>query len=92
MKNFSRYLNVILMCAVIAAALLTLIGPAVIRVLFTPPVSFGTNCEPAASWSMSKLIWTQVIGFILGALAGFVFMVSRPKSSTDNLKVESKGD
>jgi F0F1-type ATP synthase assembly protein I len=41
-------------------------------VLFTPPVSFGTNCEPAAAWSMNKLINTQIFGIIVFMIFGLI--------------------
>lgn len=53
-------------------AIFTFITPYVIKVLFTPPVSFGTNCEPAAAWSMSKLIGTQIFGVILFMILGLI--------------------
>lgn len=81
MKNISRNLNVILATALIFAIFLTWLGPIVIRILFTPPVSFGTNCEPAAAWSMSKLIWTQGIGLMFGALVSTIFVATRKSSA-----------
>lgn len=58
-------------------AVFTFVTPIVIKVLFTPPVSFGTNCEPAAAWSMNKLINTQIFGIfvfmILGLIVSFYF-------------------
>jgi hypothetical protein len=77
MKNISRNLNVILATALIFAIVLTWMGPFVIKLLFTPPVSFGVNCEPAASFAMSKLIWTQAIGLTLGGLTSALFMATR---------------
>lgn len=80
MKNIARNLNVILATSLIFAIILTWIGPIVIRLLFTPPVSFGTNCEPAAAWALSKLIWTQLIGIVVGALLSALFLATRSKS------------
>lgn len=77
MKKLSKNLNVILLGALTSAALFTWIGPKVLSLLFTPPVSFGMNCEPAAAWSMQKLIWTQAIGLGIGAIAGMVYVSSR---------------
>jgi hypothetical protein len=56
-------------------AICTYVTPMVIKVLFTPPVSFGTNCEPAADWSMDKLIQTQMMGIIGFMLLGLIFDV-----------------
>ncbi len=53
-------------------AVFTYVTPMVIKVLFTPPVSFGTNCEPAADWSMNKLIQTQLLGIIGFMILGFI--------------------
>jgi hypothetical protein len=78
-KKLSINLNLILASAVVFLVAFTWLAPKVIGVLFTPPVSFGMNCEPAAAWSMSKLIWTQGIGFILGAAVAIV-VVSMRKS------------
>lgn len=75
MKKLSLRLNFILICALVSALFLTWIAPKVIGILFTPPVSFGTNCEPAAAWSMSKLVWTQFIGLVIGALFAIVWVM-----------------
>jgi hypothetical protein len=50
-------------------------------VLFTPPVSFGTNCEPAAVWSMNKLHAAEAIGAVLGMLGGLVLALYTRKRS-----------
>ncbi|MGZ3723458.1 MAG: hypothetical protein ACXVA9_11035, partial [Bdellovibrionales bacterium] len=81
MNKISRNMNIILGTALIFALFLTWLGPIVIKILFTPPVSFGTNCEPAAAWSMSKLIWTQMIGLVLGALSSAIYIVTRKSKS-----------
>ncbi|MBX3039992.1 MAG: hypothetical protein KF789_04705 [Bdellovibrionaceae bacterium] len=75
MQKLSMRLNFILVCSLLSAILLTWITPKVIGVLFTPPVSFGTNCEPAAAWSMSKLVWTQFVGLLLGALFAVIWVL-----------------
>ena len=79
MKNLAGKLNVILLTAIVCAIFFTWLGPIVISLLFTPPVSFGTNCEPAAAWSMQKLIWTQGLGALLGAL-GAAIVAARSKT------------
>ncbi len=66
----ARTLNAILICGIIGSILLAWMSPAVISVLFTPPVSFGTNCEPAADWAMQKMIRSQIFGLICGAIVG----------------------
>ncbi|HRO66790.1 MAG TPA: hypothetical protein PL182_04435 [Pseudobdellovibrionaceae bacterium] len=75
MQKLSMRFNFILICSLLSAVLATWITPKVIGVLFTPPVSFGTNCEPAAAWSMSKLIGTQFVGLALGALFAVIWVL-----------------
>jgi hypothetical protein len=82
MKKVSRNLNIILASGIVFAAFLTWLGPIVISALFTPPVSFGTNCEPAAAWSMHKLVMTQVIGLLIGCLVAAIFVMSRKKPNS----------
>ncbi len=75
--KFSRVANWMFGFGLLGWAVFTFITPVVIKVLFTPPVSFGTNCEPAAAWSMNKLINTQIFGIIvfmiLGVIVSFYF-------------------
>jgi hypothetical protein len=73
--HLSKVVNVILICAIMGAAFLTWFSPAVISALFTPPVSFGTNCEPAADWAMQKMVRSQLVGLVLGGLVGLVAML-----------------
>lgn len=75
MQKLSLRLNFILTCALIMALVLTWLAPKVIGMLFTPPVSFGTNCEPASAWAMSKLVSTQLIGLVIGALFAVVWVL-----------------
>lgn len=71
MKNFHKNLNIALIGGIIGLAILTWMGPKIIGLVLTPPVSFGVNCEPAAAYSMQKLILCQVIGLVLGVLITF---------------------
>jgi lipoprotein signal peptidase len=64
-------------------AVFTFITPIVIKVLFTPPVSFGTNCEPAAAWSMNKLINTQLFGIVLFMVLGVIVSFYFKKRAQD---------
>jgi hypothetical protein len=60
----------------------SMIAPRVIHVLFSPPVSFGTHCEPAVAWALGNFRNTQLVGFIVGALAGPILLaVFRARSS-----------
>lgn len=68
MKNFHKNLNFALTGGLIGIAIMTLLAPRMIGMILTPPVSFGVNCEPAAAYSMSKLILFQIVGLLLGAV------------------------
>lgn len=72
MKGFSKNLNLILVGGLIGAIVMTWIGPKIIGLVLTPPVSFGVNCEPAASYSMQKLIIAQITGLVFGILLTLV--------------------
>lgn len=71
---------------ILGAFLTTWIAPKVIAILFTAPVSFGTNCEPAANWATEKLIASQLVGLVGGMLAtGIYLAVKRIKSKSDDI-------
>jgi hypothetical protein len=70
-KNFQKNLNIAFIGGLLGAILMTYIGPKMIGVLVTPPVSFGVNCEPATVYSMQKLIVGQVTGLFLGVIITF---------------------
>ncbi len=75
----------------LGAMICTWVTPGVISLLFTPPVSFGTNCEPAAAWATEKLIRSQIAGVLIGAGIGGIWLVSRKlKKSSPKDGVESK--
>ena len=71
----ARFLSLVLACALACAVIATYLAPRVISALFTPPVSFGTNCEPAADWAMQKMVSSQAGGLLVGALLGAVMIV-----------------
>ena len=71
MQTFHKNLNIAFLGGLIGLVFLTWIGPKMIGLVLTPPVSFGVNCEPAATYSMQKLIICQVIGLILGVVITF---------------------
>ncbi len=77
----SRTLNFVLGFALLGAIAMSFITPYVISVLFTPPVSFGTNCEPAAVWSMQKLHVSELGGLVVGGIGGLVLALYRKKKS-----------
>ena len=63
----------------------TWVAPRVISILFTPPVSFGTNCEPAAAWATDKLISSQIGGSGIGVVLALTWLAFRKiKSSGKN--------
>ena len=85
MNKISKNLNIVLACSLLVAACLTWLGPKIIELILTPPVSFGVNCEPAAAYSMHKLILVQFSGLVIGALLSSVYVLSRKsKSSADS--------
>lgn len=71
MKNFQKNLNIAFIGGLIGTVLFTYLGPKFIGLVLTPPVSFGVNCEPAAAYSMQKLILCQIIGLVLGIILTF---------------------
>ncbi len=71
MKNFHKNLNIAFIGGLLGAVLMTYIGPSLIGMLLTPPVSFGINCEPATVYAMKKLILCQVIGLAIGVVITF---------------------
>lgn len=77
-KAFTYFLGI----GLLGGIFMTIITPTTISILFTPPVSFGTNCEPAAAWSMSKLVTSQAVGVVVGGILGLVlhfWLASRRK-------------
>ena len=68
MKNFHKNLNIAFVGGIVGIALMTWLGPKMIGLILTPPVSFGVNCEPAAAYSMQKLIIAQIVGLVIGSL------------------------
>ena len=65
----------VLSFGLLAAFTVSFIAPSVIGMLFTPPVQFGLNCEPAGTFAMMSLRKSQIIFFVLGAILGGVFYV-----------------
>jgi hypothetical protein len=59
----------------------TWVAPRVISILFTPPVSFGTNCEPAAAWATDKLISSQIAGAVVGMVLALAWLAVRKVKS-----------
>jgi hypothetical protein len=71
MKNFNKNLNIAFVGGLVGMAIMTWISPKAINLLFTPPVSFGVNCEPAGKYAMEKLILCQSAGLVIGIILTF---------------------
>lgn len=84
-----KYLNFMVVSGFLGAVLATWAAPSVISLLFTPPVSFGTNCEPAGAWAMGSLVNSQLIGIVSGAILGLVlaYKISQTKTSKEKESV-----
>jgi hypothetical protein len=65
-----------LVFALVFGLLASWIGPLAIAYWYRPPVPAGANaafnCTEAVEWGMGRLLWTQVIGIIGGALVGLI--------------------
>jgi hypothetical protein len=87
MSKFSKYVLFAVFVSLVSLLVASFAAPFLIKVLFTPPVSFGTNCEPAADWAMGKLLLSQAVmgigGFVLG-LAVFGWFRRGKKQPSEN--------
>ena len=79
-----KFLSVCFGVGIIGAVVATWIAPRVISMLVTPPVSFSTNCEPAATWATDKLITSQVAGLIIGMIIACLWLISRKFTARTN--------
>jgi len=65
-----------LACALFFGILASWLGPKMIAYWYAPPVPAGAatafNCTDAVTWAMTKLVWTQIIGSLGGAVIGIV--------------------
>lgn len=82
----SRTLNFVLGFGLLGAVVLSLVTPSIVSVLFTPPVSFGTNCEPAAVWSMEKMHASEATGLIGGMVVGLVLAIYLKKRKDSRIE------
>lgn len=78
-----KILSVCFGFGIVGAVISTWVAPRVITMLVTPPVSFSTNCEPAATWATDKLITSQIAGLLLGVVVACLWMISRKFSKKD---------
>lgn len=79
-----KLLSVCFGFGILGAVISTWVAPRVISILFTPPVSFGTNCEPAAAWATQKLISSQIGGMALGVVLALGWMAVRKVKGSGN--------
>lgn len=75
-----------LLTAMIFGILSTWLGPKMISYWYSPPVPAGAasafNCTDAVNWAMHKLVLTQIIGTLIGLVAGaFIgaLVIRRPR-------------
>jgi hypothetical protein len=65
-----------LVCALLFGILSSWLGPKMIAYWYAPPVPSGAasafNCTDAVAWAMNKLVLTQIIGSLGGAVIGVV--------------------
>ena len=71
--------------AVVFSILTTWLGPKMIAYWYAPPVPSGAsvafNCTDAVAWAMHKLVVTQIVGTLGGALIGVIIaLVARRKA------------
>jgi hypothetical protein len=66
--------------SLVSAVAGTWLAPRVISWYFEPPVSIGVNCQAATVWAMDRLIWTQLICLIFGAILGALIVAARLRS------------
>ena len=69
-------INFVIILALLGAVLASWVAPKAISWYFDPPVNIGVNCREATVWSMHKLQVAQLVGLILGAIAGLVGAVA----------------
>jgi hypothetical protein len=81
MKTIPGFSITVLLCGILTLVVASFVAPSVIHFLFTPPVSFGVNCEPAVDYALRGFRTTQFIGFVIGALGGAAFIFLRNKKS-----------
>jgi hypothetical protein len=71
-----RVTIVSLVSAIVFGVLSTWLGPKMIAYWYAPPVPSGAasafNCTDAVAWAMNKLVLTQIIGTLAGAVIGIV--------------------
>ncbi len=90
METFKKFSGITLVSGLLGLLLVTFVAPSIGRLLISAPVSFGTNCEPAADWAVSMLIRSQIIGFFGGIILGCsVYFYLRLRQNKANASLES---
>lgn len=69
-QSVRKFVIAALSGAAVAVVAASVVAPSVFHLLFTPPVSFGTHCEPAVDWALRNFRNTQLVGLLVGAVAG----------------------
>ena len=69
-QSVRRFVIAALCGSAVAVVAASVLAPSVFHMLFTPPVSFGTHCEPSVDWALRNFRNTQLVGLIVGAVAG----------------------
>jgi hypothetical protein len=71
-----RVTIIALVGALVCGILSTWVGPKAIAYWYAPPVPSGAasafNCTDAVAWAMHKLVLTQIVGTLFGALIGVI--------------------
>jgi uncharacterized membrane protein YjjB (DUF3815 family) len=67
--------------ALVLGILATWLGPKMITYWYAPPVVKPYNCTEEVTWAMHRLVSTQIIGTLAGAVIGVVIgiLLSRRK-------------
>jgi small basic protein len=64
-----------LVCGIVFGILSTWLGPKMIAYWYTPPVPTAFNCTEPITWALHRLVWTQIIGTLIGLAVGVVLGV-----------------
>ena len=76
-------------CALLGALLSTWLAPKCIAWYFDPPAQFGVSCVGPIEWAMSRLRAAQVMGIIIGGVAGLLLFYARFRGHKDKTSDET---
>jgi len=71
--------------ALLGGLFTTYTAPKFLTWYFDPPAQFGINCVGPIDWALTRFLWAQATGIILGAIAGlviFYFWIKRQRTKT----------